>query len=297
LPFTAFPTTAAGFAKLPAASFVVPDVRHDMHDGSVREADDWLRAKMDPYVQWAKTHNSLLVLITDEDGHDTPDNHIPMVIVGQPVVPGSYSTRLDHYNLLRTVEAMYELSPLGKAAAAAPITGVWKTSPISHTTRITASADGYVQDGAPKTSFGTASTLDVKTKARSKLNRDAYLKFDTRSFTGGLANAKLRFHAALSAADRITTSVFSVADTNWTEKGLMWDRKPALGSSIGSVTIRSTSYAWYEIDVTDYIKAQQVKGKRIVSFGLHNAAESATKVSVHSREAAMNQPELVLTSA
>jgi hypothetical protein len=39
---------------LPAISFVVPDLRHDMHDGSVASGDRWLRKKLDRYVRWAR---------------------------------------------------------------------------------------------------------------------------------------------------------------------------------------------------------------------------------------------------
>jgi phosphatidylinositol-3-phosphatase len=33
--------------------------------------------------------------------------------------------RIDHYTLLRTIEEMYGLTPLGSAAGAKPITGIW----------------------------------------------------------------------------------------------------------------------------------------------------------------------------
>ena len=293
LPFTSFPTDAAGFAKLPAVSFVVPNVKHDMHDGTVRAADDWLRAKLDPYVQWARTHNSLLVVVTDEDAHNTPDNHVEMLMVGQPVAPGSYSTRFDHYSLLRCVEEMYGLPKLGKAAAAAPITGSWKAA--GSAASLTASADGFVWDGAPTTSYGTAKSLNVKTKAGSKLNRDAYFKFDTASLSGTLGTARLRFYAALSNAGSVATSVFSVGDTSWTEAGLTWGHRPGLGSRLGGVTVRSTSYAWFEVDVTSYVKAQRAAGRRSVSFALHNTADSAPKVLVNSREAAVGRPVLLLS--
>jgi acid phosphatase len=33
--------------------------------------------------------------------------------------------RIDHYNLLRTLEDMYGLPPLGQAVDAGPLTGIW----------------------------------------------------------------------------------------------------------------------------------------------------------------------------
>jgi hypothetical protein len=124
-PFTMFP---ADFSKLPTVSYIVPNVNYDMHDGSIATADAWLKAKFDPYVQWAQTHNSLLIVTWDEDDF-TVDNHIPTFFVGPMVKQGQYGATLDHFNLLRTVEDMYGLSPLANAAKAAPITDVWATTP------------------------------------------------------------------------------------------------------------------------------------------------------------------------
>jgi acid phosphatase len=41
------------------------------------------------------------------------------------VATGTSDQRVDHYSLLRTLEDMYGLPPLGEAAAAAPFAGVW----------------------------------------------------------------------------------------------------------------------------------------------------------------------------
>ena len=65
---------------LPTVSFVVPNQENDMHSGSVRTADDWLRRNIRPYVRWARRHNSLLVLTWDEGSGD--DNHIATLVVG-----------------------------------------------------------------------------------------------------------------------------------------------------------------------------------------------------------------------
>src|SRR3954470_4364697 len=104
LPFRSFPRPGY-FENLPTVSFVVPNLVNDMHDGPVAQGDDWLRARLDPYVQWAKTNNSLLVLTFDEDdGHES--NRIPTIVVGAGVDPGNYSTPYTHYSLLRTIEDM-----------------------------------------------------------------------------------------------------------------------------------------------------------------------------------------------
>lgn len=120
-PLSAFPTS---FDTLPTVSFVVPDETHDMHSASVSVGDRWLSDHLSAYLAWAMTHGSLLVITADEDDY-TADNRILTLIAGAHVRAGRYGQRIDHYALLRTIEDMYGLSPLGRSAAATVITDVW----------------------------------------------------------------------------------------------------------------------------------------------------------------------------
>jgi hypothetical protein len=126
-PFTNFPSD---FSTLPTVSFVVPDLQHDMHDGTIASADTWLKDNLNSYIQWAQTHNSLFILTFDEDdtGHS---NQITTLFDGPMVVPGSYGETINHFSVLRTVEDMYGLPAAGASATAAPITDVWRPSGAS----------------------------------------------------------------------------------------------------------------------------------------------------------------------
>ncbi len=108
------------YARLPTVAFVVPNLCHDMHDCAIRTGDSWARAHLSRYVRWARTHHSLLVVTFDEDD-GTPANHIATVMVGPMVRRGRYGQVIDHYNVLRTIEEMYRLPPLGLAARAKPL--------------------------------------------------------------------------------------------------------------------------------------------------------------------------------
>jgi acid phosphatase len=114
----------ADLADLPTVAFWVPDLCNDMHDCGVAAGDAWAREHLAPYLAWARQHDSLLIVTFDED-EGSAANHIATVLVGPMVAPGSYDERIDHYSLLRTVEEMYGLPPLGTAADRAPITDVW----------------------------------------------------------------------------------------------------------------------------------------------------------------------------
>jgi hypothetical protein len=85
-----------------------------------------LSQNIDSYAQWARTHNSVLVVSFDEsDVPDHTDNQISTLVVGQMVRPGTYDDHADHYALLRTLEDMYGLPALGRSADAAPLTALF----------------------------------------------------------------------------------------------------------------------------------------------------------------------------
>jgi acid phosphatase len=122
-PMHSFP--AGNYARLPAVSFVIPNLCHDMHDCPVATGDAWLRAHLAGYASWAAAHASLLIVTWDEND-DRPGNQIPTIFAGPMVRSGRYSQPITHYNVLDTIENLYRLPALGHAATAAPISGIWK---------------------------------------------------------------------------------------------------------------------------------------------------------------------------
>jgi acid phosphatase len=96
-----------------------------MHSGSIQRADQWLQTNLASYVNWAQTNNSLLIVAWDED-NGTAANHIPTIFVGPMVKPGEYTEKITHYNVLRTLEAMYGLAYVGHSASAKTINDVWQ---------------------------------------------------------------------------------------------------------------------------------------------------------------------------
>jgi acid phosphatase len=121
-PYSAFPRA---FDKLPSVAFVVPNLCHDMHDCSTAVGDRWAQANLGPYLDWATSHHSLL-LITYDENDGSPGNDILTMLAGAGVRPGTYSEPVNHYRVLRTIEAMFGLTPIGSAAQTSPITDIWQ---------------------------------------------------------------------------------------------------------------------------------------------------------------------------
>jgi hypothetical protein len=137
--FASIPTT--DYSSLPTVSYVIPNNLHSTHGSNVaypwagspdeqnndilrRNADAWLRDNIDGYLQWAKTHNSLLVITQDEERWvGGTAQTVTTLVDGDPrlFVAGTNLANINHHNVLRTIEDMYGLPRLNDTAAAAPL--------------------------------------------------------------------------------------------------------------------------------------------------------------------------------
>jgi hypothetical protein len=134
-------------------SWVIPNLLDDMHDGTIAQGDTWLKNNIDAYAQWAKTHNSLLIVTWDEDD-SSQNNQVPTIFYGANVVPGNYSNMINHFSVLRTIEDMYGLPYAGAAANATSITHIWNTS-TGNTVTVT-------NPGSQTSTAGTAASLQIQ---------------------------------------------------------------------------------------------------------------------------------------
>ena len=150
LRFADFPREPADYHTLPTVAFVIPNQGNDMHNGpsakSIPAGDAWLKQYLDPYYQWAKRHNSLLIVTFDETddkgGHvgltdpqacaagreecSALQNRIVTIFAGAQIRPGDYpeGKGITHVTILRTLEAMYGLPRAGRQQAKAAAAGI-----------------------------------------------------------------------------------------------------------------------------------------------------------------------------
>ena len=235
--FTQFPSD---FAQLPTVSFIVPNQQHDMHDGSRRMGDDWLRDNLNAYAVWARTNNSLLIVIWDEDDYNE-DNQIPTIFHGANLRNGTIASGTwTLHNLLRTIEDMYSLSThAGAAAQVRSIAGPFTTDPRPTIAAFRQGLNGYsaardtqLWQETPDTSFANAQELnaDLDTGAAAGNQQgQALVRFDSLFGSGAnqvptnatIHSAKLLLHTPLNAggADNDSNDTFRmhrmIAD--WTD--------------------------------------------------------------------------------
>ena len=129
------------YSSLPTVSWVIPNIIDDMHDPStpstaISNGDTWFKTNMMPLVRWAinPANNTLVIVVWDEDD-ELHSNNIPMLFCGSLVKPGNCTTKINLYNLLKTVEDMYGLPACGSSAGLADVpASVWRVTGINSIT-------------------------------------------------------------------------------------------------------------------------------------------------------------------
>jgi uncharacterized membrane protein len=152
LPFSSFPTD---FTNLPTVSIIDPNLNDDMHDGTITQGDTWLQQNLSSYIQFAQTHNSLLIITWDEDDNAS-GNQIPTIFVGPMVKQGQFTETINHFNVLRTLEDLYGLTHVGGAATATPISDVWKQATPDFSISASPSLLSVTQGGSTSSTISTA---------------------------------------------------------------------------------------------------------------------------------------------
>jgi acid phosphatase len=114
VPYSQLATDLASPQTTPAFGWITPNMLHDMHDGTIAQADTWLSSEVPALLAapaWTQ-ERSLLVITFDEDDN-VPGNRVATLIIAGGVPPGFQSSAAyNHYSLLRTVEVAWGLDPL-----------------------------------------------------------------------------------------------------------------------------------------------------------------------------------------
>ncbi|MGC1380230.1 MAG: alkaline phosphatase family protein [Candidatus Baltobacteraceae bacterium] len=111
----------------PTVAFVVPNLCHDMHNCTTAAGDRWLRNHLPPILQYVAASDGLLVITWDEAAPDADGtDHIPTLLIGPMIRPGSYSQHISHYNVLRTIEDIFGVACTANACQAQPLKKMWR---------------------------------------------------------------------------------------------------------------------------------------------------------------------------
>jgi acid phosphatase len=116
------------YSKLEDVVCISPNLINDMHDGTIKEGDEWLKEHLDPLVDWCLKNNSIFVLYWDESENES-ENRIPVIAVGEKVKANYRLSRYyNHYSWSKTISRIFggTTNWTPNVASAELITGCWK---------------------------------------------------------------------------------------------------------------------------------------------------------------------------
>ena len=125
--------------RLPAFSFITPNLIHDMHDGTIAQGDAWLASNL-PTIYNSRAYRSgtTVVFVTWDEGENGRSNrcaantadvgcHVATLVISPSTPAGTRSSALfNHWSLLATTEQLLGLRKLGQASAAATMTKAFR---------------------------------------------------------------------------------------------------------------------------------------------------------------------------
>ena len=124
VPFTQFASDLSN-NQLPDFSFVVPNLNDDAHNGTLTQADNWLKTNIAPLLSNSEFQKDGILVVVFDEGASTDTTHggghIAVLMVGPGVKKQFKSTALyQHQSLLRTVMSAFGMTSYPGAAATAP---------------------------------------------------------------------------------------------------------------------------------------------------------------------------------
>ncbi len=113
---TATFAAAARADALPNVGFLIPDLDHDAHDGTLAEADAYLQQQLGPVLASPdfRTGRLAVVVTADEDDKHS-GNRVLTSVLSTRLHHKVVATPLDHYSLTRFIDEVLGQPPLGQA--------------------------------------------------------------------------------------------------------------------------------------------------------------------------------------
>lgn len=103
--------------------WITPDLCHDMHDCDISAGDAWLQSLVPSIVASPSFANAMLVIWWDEGTTDVGGGgKMPLIVISPRTPRGTASAAPSgHYDVLRTIEELWNLPLLGQSASARPL--------------------------------------------------------------------------------------------------------------------------------------------------------------------------------
>ncbi len=144
-------------------------------------------------------------------------------------------------------------------------------------------ADAYVTKSQPSSNFGKVTTLHADASPVTR----SYLRFSVAGLNGAtVQSVKLRVY--VNSSNSVGFSVRTVSNNTWSETAITYRNSPATGIVLND-SGKFSAGSWIEVDLSNYVNAEN-------TYSMAITTTSATNISMASREAGANAPQLVVTA-
>jgi phosphatidylinositol-3-phosphatase len=166
VPYTQLASDLGSAATTPNFAWITPNLKNDMHNGSVAQGDIWAQSNFPAIFNspaW-KTQRSLLMFTLDEDDGSAGNNVAFFAVSSDGSTKTNYTSTVNAnaYDALRTIEASWGLGTMtANDAVASPMSDLFTggtSTPGAITGTVTSASGGGAIAGAMVTDNGGAST-------------------------------------------------------------------------------------------------------------------------------------------
>ena len=143
---------------IPNFVWITPNAIDDMENGTIQQGDAWLSREVPAILHSsAFLNNGILFITWDEAQQGSSSNRVATLVISPRAKTTAQSTsNYNHYSLLRTIEDILGVPPLGASALASPMTDFFSTALDSNILSITVGAQ--FSQASPQPSASSTST-------------------------------------------------------------------------------------------------------------------------------------------
>ena len=95
-------------------NFITPNLVNDMHDGTVKNGDDWLQIHLSEILQSKAFADGAIVFLTWDESEISGDHPIGMIVLSKRIKSPGYSNTIKytHSSTLKTLQELFGIKPM-----------------------------------------------------------------------------------------------------------------------------------------------------------------------------------------
>jgi hypothetical protein len=158
--------------------------------------------------------------------------------------------------------------------------------------------DSFTRGGSNANKNYDGELLIVKeSPTNADFSRRTWLKFDVSEYVA-IESATLHITGNQSNGSAFDITLLGVEDDSWSEESITWNNAPEVSTVIAGVFSSNgdvdSRYDSYQIDITDYVKAE-IAGNKIVSLNMVDAASTNEQFRIREKEDTANNTPAYIT--